>query len=97
MGTWKLLLGGFLAWTAHFFGVYAAASLFPGSAVARWLVLAITVAALAAVGWLFWHALGIVRAAGTDDLNRWLAWIAVAGATMAGISILYQSSPAFLI
>ncbi|MEW9856342.1 hypothetical protein [Novosphingobium sp. M1R2S20] len=97
MSTWRFLLGGFLAWTAHFFGVYVAASLSPGTAVARWLVLVITIAALTVVGWISWRALKIARGSGTDDLNRWLAWITVAGAAMAGVSILYQSFPAFLV
>ena len=36
------LLAGLLVWAAHFFGVYIIGSLFPGTELARWLVLGIT-------------------------------------------------------
>ena len=47
MRAWLLLLQGFLVWTAHFFGLYIAASLFPGTALAEWLTVALTLVAFA--------------------------------------------------
>jgi hypothetical protein len=96
MAIWRSMLSGLLVWTGHFFGVYAASSLFPGSLVARLLTLAITLAALAAAAWLTWRALGRLRAENADEVNRWLDGIALAGGALAGTAILYQGLPALL-
>lgn len=96
MVTWRSTLGGFVVWTGHFFGVYAAGSLFPGSSIARVLTLVLTVIALAAVGWQSWRVLRRPPGAIVDDVTRWLSGLALAGCAMAGIAILYQGLPAVL-
>jgi predicted phage tail protein len=92
---WLYLLGGLLVWSAHFFGVYIAASLFPGTALARWLTAGLTLAALGV-------ALMLARAARRhwrtrqDEVGRWIDGLAGLGAALAAVSIIYQGLPALL-
>lgn len=94
MRAWLLLLSGFIIWTAHFFGVYAAASLFPGTSLAKWLTGLLTLVALG----LLAAAVYLVkrRAAGPEDdkLSRWLESLAMLGATLSAVAVLYQGFPA---
>lgn len=43
-------------WAAHFMLLWAASSLFPGQPAARWIALALTVAAAGALVWLYMRA-----------------------------------------
>lgn len=94
MRQWSFLLGGLLVWTAHFFGVYVAASLFPGSPVARWLTVAITLAALAAAGWLLAVSLRGLNRLQAPSFERWSYGISALGSGLALVAILFQGLPA---
>jgi hypothetical protein len=91
---WLFLLGGLLVWTAHFFGVYTAASLFPGSPIARWLTVAITAAALAVAGWLLVLSWRGLDGSQTASFERWKSGIAALGSALAIVAILFQGLPA---
>lgn len=97
MRAWATLLGGLLLWAAHFFALYGIASLFPGTAAARWLAAAATVAALAAGAVLLLKALARRREACGNDLGRWMAGLAALGSGIALVAIFYQGLPALLI
>ena len=86
MRTWLILLGGLLVWTAHFFGIYIAASLFPGTEIARWLTGALTLAALGALAVLGWRTSPIAG----DGLSSWLSTLSLAGIALAAVAVLYQ-------
>lgn len=94
MRTWVVLLSGLLVWTVHFFGVYGAASVFPGTALARWLTGLITLLALGTLGLV---SFPIVRRRGlgdNGDLSGWIDGLALAGVTLSAIAIVYQGLPA---
>ncbi len=95
MQFWRNLLGGLLLWAAHFVAVYAVASIWPGSQLARALVAAATVLALALGGWLSVKAMRRFRAA-TDDLHRWSWSLTLLGYALAGVAIAYQGLPSAL-
>ena len=93
MKSWLILLAGLLAWTAHFFAVYAIASLLPGRAEARWLVVLVTAIALAATSWLLLRALR-VRRSSEDEIDRWIGRGSLLGCALALVAIVYQGLPA---
>ncbi len=95
MRFWRNLLGGLILWTAHFFAVYSIASLWPGTMLARVLVLVATILALAVAGW---GAMLVLRKKRTapDDLVEWSRGLALLGYALAGTAILYQGMPSFL-
>ena len=95
MRFWLNLLGGLILWTAHFFAVYGVASLWPGTQLARILVLVATVLAFAVGGWLSVKGLRQFRAA-TDDMQRWSWSLALLGYALAGAAIAYQGLPSAL-
>jgi len=94
MGRWLFLLEGLLVWAGHFFGVYIAASLFPGMALARWLVAGLTIAAVTAI--LFLEVRARRESRGEDGLTGWIAGLSGLGRWLAGIAVLYQGLPALL-
>ena len=71
---WVTVAAGMVVWAAHFTVLWIASSVFPGEPIARWLALPFTIAALAALAWLYLRAgkpklgsvpgLGLVLAAG---------------------------------
>ena len=95
MRFWRNLLGGLILWAAHFFAVYGVASLWPGTQLARILVLVATVLAFAVGGWLSVKGLRQFRAA-TDDMHRWSWSLALLGYALAGAAIAYQGLPSAL-
>lgn len=96
MRTWLLLLGGLLIWAAHFFLLYAFASIWPGSQTARWLVLAVTAAALAADGAIIWLAAKVPRSGDDDQLGQWMWRFAFAGALLSSAAVVWQGFPALI-
>lgn len=94
MRSWLVLLGGLLIWTGHFFGVYIAASLFPGTTLARWLTGLLTVLALGLLATLILPLWRRRSARESDGLGSWLDGLSLMGAALAAIAILYQGLPA---
>lgn len=95
MRAWLLLLAGLAVWTVHFFALYAIASALPGRSIAVWAVLAATTVAVAADAAIIcrtWAARG-----GPDEIDSWVAHLAVLGAGISLIAVLWQASPALLI
>lgn len=95
MRFWRNLLGGLILWTAHFFAVYIIASLWPGTLLARSLVLIATFLGLALAGWL--SLLGLHKSKmASDDFHRWSFGLALFGYALAAAAILYQGLPSIL-
>ena len=97
MRDWVFLLGGLIVWTLHFFALYGAASLFPGSDVARWLTLAATIPAIAADAYLLWVAAGKRSVLLDGTLDTWAAHVAAIGAIVSLIAVLWQALPALIV
>lgn len=95
MARWLLLLGGLLVWAAHFFSLYAIASIFPGDQIARWLAIIATVLALAGNSAIAWRCLGggIAHAKGFE---KWVMQLALAGALLSFIAVFWQGLPALI-
>lgn len=94
MRAWSYMLGGMIVWTVHFFAIYIVASVFPGTTIARGLTLAITLLCLAADGWL------IVRLrvpGGGDEFREWMRRIALVGAGISAVAVLWQGLPALIV
>ena len=94
MGAWLILLGGLLTWAAHFFSLYAFASLFPASDLARWLTVAATLAALAIDAGLIWRAMRVLRNGDPDPFRCWTWRLSLAGAILSFIAVSWQGIPA---
>lgn len=93
MRTWRFLLGGMLVWAVHFFGAYILASTFPARVlVAQVLAAVLTIACLAALGWLTRRSLAAGRDAG-DELARWAARVATLLNAAAFVAVLWQAFP----
>lgn len=97
MKRWLLLMGGLLIWAAHFLGVYlisSAADVWsatdaPGP---RLIGLAFSIACLAAaigVAAVIWRRQG----ASIAGAEAWEGQVGLAGALVAGISIIWQTAP----
>lgn len=82
-----------LIWTAHFFTLYAAASIFGSSTAARLITAAATAAALVA-GALMFIALG--RQASGDTFADWSRSLARLAIGIAMIAVIWQGLPALL-
>ncbi len=95
MRFWRNQLGGLILWTAHFFAIYIIASLWPGTLLARFLVLVATILALAVAGWRAMIVLRKMRTA-QDDFLRWSRGLALLGYALSGTAILYQGAPSLL-
>ena len=91
---WLLLLGGLLVWAAHFFLLYAFASIFPGSDLARWLTLAATLAGLLANAAIIRTAISTRRALSSDDIRGWTSQVALPEAALSIAAIFWQGLPA---
>jgi len=53
---WWTLTAALAVWLAHFTLLWIASSIFPAQTVARWLAMALTLAASGALGWLWLRA-----------------------------------------
>lgn len=96
MGRWALLLGGLVVWTIHFFGAYAIVSIFLDTLLARGLILALTAACLAADALLLHRAMPAIKSRQGNDMDRWIACVAAAGAGISFVAVLWQGLPALL-
>ena len=96
MGKWALILGGLIVWAAHFFLLYAFASLFPGSRTAQVLALIATVPALGVNALLLWTAAARALTRDTDEFDEWVLNVAAAGAALSFIAVLWQAMPALI-
>jgi hypothetical protein len=91
MRAWVGFCSGLLVWAAHFFALYAVASLLPGQGSARWLVLAVSLAALAGLGFL--GRAGLRRRSGSlDGFGRWLTDLGLLGIALSAVATTYQAS-----
>lgn len=97
MRAWLLLLAGLLIWTAHFFGIYIAASLFPGTSLAKWLTGLLTIIALGLLAALLLPLSRKPPAQSDDVLPAWLDRLTLLGSALAAVAILYQGLPAFTV
>ncbi len=96
MRTWLLLLSGLIIWTLHFFGIYTAASLFPGTSLAKWLTGLLTLAALVSLAAVLFLLKGKLKDRESDSLSLWTHRLALLSGALAGIAILYQGLPALI-
>lgn len=94
MMKWLLLLGGLLVWAAHFFLLYAIASIFPGQSIARTLSITVTGIALVADALIIWHA--VARGGRDSGLEKWTWQVALAGGLLSFIAVLWQGIPALI-
>ena len=96
MRVWAYLLGGLLIWTVHFFGSYAASSIFLTSTPSRVITALLTLACLAAAALLTVHGWRGRGAAG-EQVERWIHTIAALAGATAFLAVLWQGLPALLI
>lgn len=96
MRSWLLTLAGLLIWAAHFLTIYAAASVFPGTRIARWLTIGLTIIALGVLVLLIHRICRRARAHASTGPARWLDTLALLGAALAVVAIVYQTLPAFI-
>lgn len=94
MGKWLLILGGLLIWAAHFFLLYAFASIFPGTQLARVLTVGATLATLVVnAGIIFTLFTAGVR---EDELERWARAVGLGGALLSFVAVLWQGLPGLI-
>ena len=92
MRAWAILLGGLAVWAAHFFALYAIASVLPGRPEAHGLVLAVTIPAIAADAMIVWKTLGAGRR--PDPLDDWIVRLGAFGAAISLVGVAWQAIPA---
>lgn len=93
MGSWILILGGMIAWTVHFFALYAIGETVGGSPGGRIAVLGVTLVCLASDALVAHAAFRLPHQTGFDG---WRRFVALAGAGLSALAILWQSLPALL-
>ena len=96
MRAWALLLGGLLVWAADFLLLYGIASILLTTPVARILVGAVTLVALAADAWLLLQSRARLQAA-EDELQTWTARTAGFAVAISALAILWQGLPAIFV
>jgi len=82
---WLTPVQALALWAAHFSVLWAASSIFPDQALARWIAIALTAAALAILWWL-WKRAGRVAVTSTPGL----------GIALAGAGIVFGVVPAII-
>ncbi len=97
MRAWALLLGGLIVWTVHFFTLYAIASVFLTTMLARLLAGAATLACLAADAMLLASAIRAARSSDMDEFERWLRMLAALIAAISFVAVLWQGFPVLLV
>lgn len=96
MRAWFCITGGLLIWAAHFLSIYAAASIFPGSSLARWLTLALTALAFGMLFLLVRETWRPTRLH-SSQFSQWLDGLAGLSVGLAVLAIVYQSLPALVV
>jgi hypothetical protein len=91
---WRFLLGGLIVWTVHFFALYAIGSIFLTTPLARALTLLATLACLAAAALLIAR---VRRSGAATPMDAWMRTVALYGAAIAVVAILWQALPALLL
>lgn len=81
---WRTMALAFTIWAVHFSAAYAGELIFPNEMAARWVAAGATLAALAALAWVWWGR----------EARSTLGDLAVALAT-AGV--IYDAMPALLV
>ncbi len=94
MRGWTFLLGGLIVWAVHFFALYGIASVFLTTMLARILAILMSLACLVADGLLLARAL---RVRPVDAAEIWQQRIALIGAALSAVAILWQALPALLV
>jgi len=91
---WTFLLGGLIIWAVHFFALYIVASVFLTTPLARMLTLLISLVCLVA------GVLLLVRvwcSDGSTAMNEWTRGVALLGAMISIVAVLWQALPALLV
>lgn len=94
MRVWAFLFGGMILWAVHFFALYAIASVFLTTPLARALTLAVTAICMGAAVWLL--ALARRRRA-TGTFDGWIGSVATLFAGGAMVAIVWQALPALFV
>ena len=89
MRSWLILLGGFLVWTGHFFGLYLIAEFAPAAT----LVIALTILCIIADLWLLRWLRGIPC---SEAFAQWRRSVGMAGAVLSLLAVLWQGLPIML-
>lgn len=93
MRSWLLVLGGMIAWAVHFFALYAIGETVGRSSIGRIAVLGSTLLCLVATAWIVRTSL---RLPAQDEFDNWRRFVALAGAGISTLAILWQMLPALL-
>jgi len=91
---WTFLLAGLIIWAVHFFALYAIASIFLTTPLARGLTILVTLMCLSLGGLLFARTL---RTDMPASMDAWMRAIALCGLGLSAIAILWQALPALLV
>lgn len=93
MRGWLFLLSGLILWAVHFFALYAVASIFPLTQLARVLALLVTLLCLEMNALIFLRTIHSHLATPTDG---WMNAVSRCGIGLATIAIVWQALPALL-
>lgn len=96
MRAWLYCLAGLIIWAGHFFALYATGSVFPGTLMARWIVLALTILALVLLILLAHRIRERSREAKSSPTRRWLDSLAGLVAAISMVSVIFQVFPAII-
>ena len=94
MRAWAYMLGGLIVWTVHFFTLYIVASVFLTTDIARALTVIATLGCLVADGWLVSR---LRTPTGGDEFREWMRKIALFGAGLSALAVVWQGLPALII
>lgn len=97
MPRWRLLLGGPLIWALHFGAIYAVTSVSYVAIGATNTIARIVVVALSALCLLgcLWVGIAAFRRPQSEGLERLWRTVAISGAVLAAIAIVWQTLPVF--
>jgi hypothetical protein len=88
------MLSGLILWAVHFFALYAIASIFLTTPLARALTLLLTSICIAFGALMFVRTL---RGSAPTVLDAWIRAIALGGLGIAGVAMVWQSLPALFV